>query len=221
MILPSITSHQPANHINFDSWKFPRNITLADSTFHKPGGIDCLIGAGMFFDLLLVGQIKLPNTSSVLQKTKLGWIVSGIAPPLSSSSPSSLHTASSLPFSLYKSFIAVSNHPQLDHLLEKFWTLESYNESSRFLSAEERACEKFFEATTTRCPVTNKFIVRLPLKEDPQTLGHSYETALKRLLGLEYKFARNPSLLKQYSEFMGEYESMKHMTELESNTKGR
>ncbi|XP_067633205.1 uncharacterized protein [Eurosta solidaginis] len=218
VILPLITSQQPTCKIDITEWKVPSNITLADDRFHKPSGIDCLIGAGVFFDLLLVGQIKLRDGLSVLQKTKLGWIVSGVAPSAHSSTVGSSNTSSS---PIYKSFIATSNQPQLDHLLEKFWTLESHNESQRFLSSEERYCEEFFEATTTRCPFSKKFIVRLPFKEDPEILGRSHEIALKRLVAMEYKFSRNPSLFKQYAGFMDKYKSMSHMVNVENNPFGR
>jgi len=36
-----------------------------------------LIGSEVFWDLLCVGQIRLTPTQSILQKTKLGWILVG------------------------------------------------------------------------------------------------------------------------------------------------
>ncbi|XP_036347425.1 uncharacterized protein LOC118756789 [Rhagoletis pomonella] len=107
--------------------------------------------------------------SSFLQKAKLGWIVSGIA---NSSAPiaSSPKTSSLNKSSAYKAFITMSEEPVLDQLLQTFWALEEHHtNSSTSVSPEEQAFEDFFETTTTRCPKTNQFIVRLPFKEDPSS----------------------------------------------------
>jgi len=42
-----------------------------------PQKFDILLGADSFFDLLCSGQIKLTNGGPLLQKTLLGWVVSG------------------------------------------------------------------------------------------------------------------------------------------------
>ncbi|XP_075167883.1 uncharacterized protein LOC142240048 [Haematobia irritans] len=75
-IIPSITSYQPQNALDIKQWRIPGNVKLADNSFYLPGPIDLLIGAELFYELLLVGQIKNGNTPT-LQKTRLGWIVVG------------------------------------------------------------------------------------------------------------------------------------------------
>ncbi|XP_036322007.1 uncharacterized protein LOC118736008 [Rhagoletis pomonella] len=105
--------------------------------------------------------------------------------------------------------------------MERFWTIEGYNSPQKILSDNELACEKFFKLTTTRCPVSGKFIVRLPFKEDPVTLGQSYDIAYRRLVALKYKLLKNPSLLKSYREFVHEYEQMQHMKIVENGKQGR
>jgi len=50
---------------------------LADYQFLRPQKIDLLIGASLFFDLLCVGQIKLPDALPILLKNRFGWIVTG------------------------------------------------------------------------------------------------------------------------------------------------
>ncbi|XP_011858763.1 PREDICTED: uncharacterized protein LOC105556267, partial [Vollenhovia emeryi] len=54
-----------------------RDQRLADPNFDKPGTIDLLIGAGLFWNLLCVGQIKMSRGSPIWQKTQLGWIIGG------------------------------------------------------------------------------------------------------------------------------------------------
>src|SRR5437588_10927641 len=57
--------------------KMPHNINLADPEFHKSQKVDMLIGAEIYFDLICIGQIKSTKDCPTLQKTQLGWIVSG------------------------------------------------------------------------------------------------------------------------------------------------
>lgn len=55
----------------------PQHIQLADPEFFKPKEIDALLGVEIFYDLLCVGQIDIVGQKAKLQKTKLGWIISG------------------------------------------------------------------------------------------------------------------------------------------------
>lgn len=55
-ILPSITVPLPVQSINITNWKFPDNIknSLTDSGFHISSNIDLLLGAEVFFDIILL-----------------------------------------------------------------------------------------------------------------------------------------------------------------------
>ncbi|XP_047986591.1 uncharacterized protein LOC125226606 isoform X1 [Leguminivora glycinivorella] len=77
---------------------------------------------------------------------------------------------------------------------------------------EERACEENFYRTTTRNE-DGRFIVTMPLKEDPAVLGDSFQRAKCRFLSLERKFTREPIFKERYIDFMREYERLGHMTE--------
>jgi len=72
-----ITDYHPLLDLNASDWKIPENLELADYLFYKSERIDLLIGATLFFELLFIGQICLGNNLLVLQKTRLGWIISG------------------------------------------------------------------------------------------------------------------------------------------------
>ncbi|XP_046803809.1 uncharacterized protein LOC124419233 [Lucilia cuprina] len=76
-VLRSISGYQPDTVISTTGWNIPNNIELADPYFFKPQKIDMLIGAEIFFELLCVGQIRRSPDIPTVQKTLLGWVVSG------------------------------------------------------------------------------------------------------------------------------------------------
>ncbi|CAG9136384.1 unnamed protein product [Plutella xylostella] len=87
LVMNNITMPLPHTFIDTHSWNIPNQpaSTLADPTFYKPGAIDLLIGAELFYDTLQAGHIKLgPNMPHLIQTT-LGWVVSG---PVNTNLPS-------------------------------------------------------------------------------------------------------------------------------------
>ena len=74
-IIPKIVSDQPAQGINISNWDIPAHIKLADPEFDKPGTIDCLLEAELFYELLRNGQIKMADNLPSLQNTAHGRIV--------------------------------------------------------------------------------------------------------------------------------------------------
>ncbi|XP_033221053.1 uncharacterized protein LOC117175454 [Belonocnema kinseyi] len=165
--------------------------------FHKPSDIDILIGVKLFYKLLCVGQIELKNHPNVvLQKTQLGWIVTGEI-----NSPS--------PTTKVQCHLAINSTP-LDSSLTKFWEVEEIPKS-KLLSAEERACEVHF-ANNTQRDATGRYIVKLPFNENKGKLGDSLPIASRRFAYLENRFVKNPELKKEYSIFLEEYETLNHMS---------
>ncbi|CAG9133939.1 unnamed protein product [Plutella xylostella] len=77
--------------------------------------------------------------------------------------------------------------------------------------SEERACEDHFLSTTYRNE-EGRFVVSMPLKEDPNKLGDSYFMAKSRFSSLERRFQRDPIYKQRYIEFIDEYEKLGHMT---------
>lgn len=63
--------------IKASSIKIPEGITLADLNFDETRDIDILIAAGLFWDLFCIGHVKLSSELPMLQKTKLGWLLTG------------------------------------------------------------------------------------------------------------------------------------------------
>ena len=122
---------------------------LADPEFNKPKEIDALIGVELFFQLLSVGQEKIPESTALWQKTKLGWVLAG---KINAPNQSSKSTQCMLAFNaLHKS-------------ISKFWEFEEI-ENRKFFSEEEYKVEQHFVKTTERDPETGHYTVRLPFNE--------------------------------------------------------
>lgn len=197
LVVSQITDILPAQLINRHELNLPGNITLADPDFCNPSEIDALIGAELFYQLLCVGQIKIRNTSLIIQKTRLGWIVSGA---LKCRQLEPTHTACNIVID------------SLNSQLTKFWEIEEIP-SVKHLSSVEKACEKHFIETSFRDP-SGRYVVRLPFNDKKYELGDSYQTAKKRLYSLERRLNQNPPTREEYSKFMHEYETLGHMTEV-------
>lgn len=193
-ITPTISSNIISQNLDISQLKIPENIPLSDPDFFKPGDIDMLLGASIFWDLLLDGRIKLNKNGPILQNTKFGWIVSG---QLSSHSYSSVCNFS-------KTII------QEDEQLKKFWEINDIPQHT-ILSKDDHECEKLFIENTTRTS-SGQFVVKLPLKESPYLLGDSKTQAIQRFNFLEKKFTSNPMFFQLYKEFIQEYIELDHMT---------
>ncbi|XP_024881163.1 uncharacterized protein LOC112460613 [Temnothorax curvispinosus] len=196
LVIPEITGSLPNSRINVADISIPLNIKLADPRFYIPDRVDILIGADWFWNLLCVGQIKIGKSQLTMQKTKLGWIAAG---PLVGSSVTSTRCHFSK---------SVDIHEQV----AKFWELEEFS-TRRVLSQEEKECELHFSQTYKR-DINGRFVVSMPLKENPSVLGESYKGALRSLERLETRFRRNPVLKEQYTAFLKEYESLQHMSKV-------
>ncbi|GFY03794.1 integrase catalytic domain-containing protein [Trichonephila clavipes] len=90
-----------------------------------------------------------------------------------------------LPQSQQQANCCLISAPSLDITVKKFFELESLPDDSKEItkSEEEIYCEEHFVSTYKR-DNTGRFIVRLPIKENAETLlGYSKENAIKRLNG--------------------------------------
>lgn len=199
-LLPSITNVQPNNEINIKNWNIPSLVQLADPNFNRPQGIELLIGAEIFFELLTSGHIKLGPDLPSLHNSQLGWLVSGSCKVSQDYNP--LCCISTSPTS--------PADQSLETLVERFWLVEDVSPRLQKWNAEQTNCEDFFLNTVRREP-NGRFCVRLPFKDSANTLGNSFETAEKRFLALERTLSRNSILQGLYSDFLTEYEQLKHM----------
>lgn len=203
LILDKITENLPVAKINIDNITIPHNITLADPSYNIPGVIDILLGANIFFDLLAAGQIKLGPHQPTVQKTKLGWILSGSVPYSATENGHS------------KTLLCNFSVNKIEDQLEKFWKLEEICQTPRY-NKEEAECEEYFRQTTKR-DQNGRFVVSLPTRENISELGDSYETAFKRFQSLEQKLSKNMYLKNLYVNFMKEYQDLGHMAPVDSS----
>ncbi|GFW83617.1 transposable element Tcb2 transposase [Trichonephila clavipes] len=103
---------------------------------------------------------------------------------------------------------------------EILFELESLPDDSKEITKieEEIYCEEHFVSTYKR-DKTGRFIVRLPIKENAETLlGYSKENAIKRLNGIWEKLNKNNTMGTLYKEFMNEYELLGHMEQIKNET---
>ncbi|EZA51179.1 hypothetical protein X777_10265 [Ooceraea biroi] len=79
---------------------------------------------------------------------------------------------------------------------------------------EKGDTQKTSSTVATICQIQSeggRFIVKLPLKQNPSVLGDSRKQAEKRMLALERRLLRNKNLHSEYSAFLKEYENLDHM----------
>lgn len=199
IVIPSISGKYPSNEINVSSWNIPKHLKLADPEFCKPGKIDILIGAGVYLNLLCIGQISLGQHLPTLQKTRFGWIFGGeFSHNATNASLSRCHFNSNL---------------DVQRQLEKFWEIEEVSSKDVVYSNEELQAEEIFSKTVSR-DTNGRFITMMPFKQDCSLLGDSKRLALRRFYSMEKRFDRNPTLKAKYIQFMQEYESLGHMTKV-------
>lgn len=77
-------------------------------------------------------------------------------------------------------------------------------------------CEEHFVKNTSRLS-DGRFCVKIPLKESSDILGDSFNHAKRCFLSLERRNKNQASLDKMYKDFMSEYISLSHMSEIQIN----
>lgn len=209
-ILTHVTGNLPCIQVNTDDWNIPKNIKLADPNFNIPNKIDMLIGAKLFFKIFSVGEIEISPSLPTLKKTVFGWILGGEA---SQQSDVSLSTVENKVYTCH-----VYSSPNLNDQIAKFWTIEECT-TRQHMTKEEIECEQVFKENTHR-DTSGRFTVKLPIKENLQSLGDSREIALKRFCLLENKFKRQPILHQHYTQFIEEYKRLNHMKLAKDNLDG-
>ncbi|GFT59605.1 DUF1758 domain-containing protein [Trichonephila clavipes] len=168
------------------------DISLADPAFYKSGPIDVLLGADLTLPLLKCQTLSLRKDKPFAIRSELGWIIGGKA---NSSGQNSFHV----------------NHIQLvsDHLINKFWELDSVPCAKPLTSLEE-ACEDHFVKTHSR-DENGRCTIRLPFHTPQTRLGNSKQNAIRRLISVERLLISNLDKYKLYRNFMKEYLDLKHM----------
>ena len=80
IILNQITQRLPPFHLQLETINLPKEFLLADSHFYKPSIIDLLLGADIYYQLLIGDVYRVPGSFLTLVNTHLGHIVGGPIP---------------------------------------------------------------------------------------------------------------------------------------------
>lgn len=146
---------------------------------------------------------KSPHGNLLAQNTLFGWILSGKIEQES----------------VKENILNLHVQIREDELLKTFWEIENEpNSIEKRLTEEEKLCEKLYEETTSRRE-DGKFVVRLLFKtNNPQCqYGQSYYIAINKLLSLERRLSKNPTLSNEYNRVLEEYTTLNHMKRVSSD----
>ncbi|XP_062542291.1 uncharacterized protein LOC134210266 [Armigeres subalbatus] len=178
---------------------FPDGLELADPTFNVPGPVNILIGSGLCFKLLKHGQLDLEDYLPAVQKTHLGWLVSGVVP--------TTHT------NVGRALCMMVTEDDVGKLLQRFWHFDSYDDCVAREGSSDDICVSHFMETYKRNE-DGRYVVRLPFNDLKTQIGESRSMAEKRFLAVERRLDRDPLLKAQYAAFIREYEELGHMVEV-------
>ncbi|XP_076377131.1 uncharacterized protein LOC117220354 [Megalopta genalis] len=199
LVMDTITEELPNVALNKIRITTPPGILPADPHFQTTGPVDLLIGAGLFWDLLCIGRVRVGVGNLMWQKTLLGWVLGGGLP---GSTPRhramSCHTAT---------------NSDLEIGLSRFWEVEEVG-NAEVNGKDHDPCEQHFVENTRR-DEQGRFVVAIPFNDRIHELGESRPQAERRLLNPERKFRKQPDLQEQYKEFLREYENLGHMSRLD------
>nr|CAI5834359.1 unnamed protein product [Callosobruchus analis] len=210
-VLPKITGTLPKYKMDISRLNIPNGLQLADPWFAEPQNIDILIGSDCFWNVMCRDQIPLGRNLPVLQNTKFGWIVSG---PLGNAKNRYINC------NFTQTIDSDPSHFEIQQDLRRFWELEEFAHERPKMSDEETACENHFKRNTRRAE-NGAFIVKLPLKQDIEKLGETYDQAKRRFLNLEKRLNAKPEHKRLYCDFMQEYFSMGHMSKVEQQSSAK
>lgn len=202
-VIDTITSILPQQEINVSNWDIIiKKIHLADINFNIPDEISILLGADVYFNILLDGTIKLEN-GPVLQNTLLGYVVAGYIQNKVCNSAKLCNSANTVELASYEP-------TNLCKIMEQFWLSEKIPEPTVKSSEELTKAENVFQSSMK--VVNKRFYVDMPLVSsmDELQLGDSFSVAYNRFLTLEKRFKRDPLLLAKYKQFIEEYIELGH-----------
>ncbi|KAJ8979676.1 hypothetical protein NQ317_001076 [Molorchus minor] len=177
-VVDTITTNLPQYHFDISNVKIPKNITLSDENFNKPGEILILLGANVFFQTLVTGTVKLGFDSFVLQNTLFGFIVSGCIPERSHKGSHDVCNTSVV------SLHSTVGEENIEQLMSKFWQTEQVPEIYPEIENEQEACEVSFLNSVEK--IDNRFQVKLPLKKLAHVEQETFPLAANSLLNHTY-----------------------------------
>ncbi|XP_055385014.1 uncharacterized protein LOC129614451 [Condylostylus longicornis] len=122
LVMRNVAGVLPGSSFSTRDWNFIKELPLADSKFNETGGIDLLIGADIFGQILVDSLIKDGMDLPIAQNTVFGWMLSGRmgVKPQNNIILKTFHVGASF-----------------EDQLRAFWELEKISDGPRILSKEE------------------------------------------------------------------------------------
>jgi hypothetical protein len=194
----------PQFAVRHEEINIPSYVKLADDSFDVCDRISMLLGADIFFQVLLREQLPALPSQIVLQNTRFGYIVAG---KVSHSGAVSTVLASNF---CCQQQLHDNDISTLNRSVSQFWLTEKVPEVYAEADSEQELAETMFQNTVVL--KDNKFEVALPLKQDIAELhlGDSLSCALKRFSSLELRFRKDNDLFTKYKAFIDEYVQLGH-----------
>ncbi|XP_045462033.1 uncharacterized protein LOC123672092 [Harmonia axyridis] len=194
LIIPKITQNLPIVSFDIDTLQVPTDINLADPNLNRRGKIEMLIGCELFYNLLLMQQLKRKGLPT-LQNTRFGWIVGGQVGVRNQHKAVVCH---------------ISVEEQMCNAVKRFWQIDELEIAKNDLLNDSEFCNKHFIENYKRDP-EGRFIVKIPFKPNHSELSNTRQLAINRFHSLERKLIKYPNLKEEYTKFIREYIQLGHM----------
>lgn len=195
--LPSSELDVSRNDLNLEQ-------PLADPIYNKPTQVHIILGVG-FFAKIINSSLGTANDGTTLLDTDFGVVMMG-------EHFETVNTDNGMIFSAIDDTLG----DKLNGMLERLWEQDKIgsdiSDDSPW-SEEERMVEEHFMSTYKR-DQNGRFIVKIPFKENINTIGSSRQIALHRFMGTERRLNRMPELKEFYVEQMREAIRLGHMVEV-------
>ena len=165
------------------NYPFLKNLKLADEGLLKEN-IDLLIGEDFYWDIV-DGSVKRGNgVAPVALGSKLGWLLSG---------PVTKHNPSSLTTHVENNVLHIKTTKFEERKIDNFWKLDLLGIQEKELSV----CEKVMEDIKFE---NNRYVVKLPFKENIPFVSDNYDVSLNRLSNLKNRLSKSIDTLVKYDK---------------------
>lgn len=190
LVTKKITSDLPTVKIDTTGWNLPIDNELADPGFAIPNRIDVLLGAEVFFDIMLGQKQKLGN-ALWMYSSKLGQLIVG-----------KINQGEGKQYS----FVTIR---ELKESIQRFWETEAVDNKYCY-TMEEKAAEKHYLENVKQLP-NGHYEVALPFNNLIDQLGDSSLSAKRIYMFAERRLERQPERKIEYDKFIREMLDMNHL----------
>lgn len=190
--VPFICQPLSAQPVNLCAAKYDHlnNLDLADPCHDGTSmEVDLLIGSDCYWTLV-TGEIRRGEAGPVAIHTKLGWVLSGVAPI-----PREQFTSHSFLTTHVLRVDSTGSSENLNEILHSFWKLESLG----IVDPDDTVLDEFSQ---TVCFHNGRYEVSLPWKDSHPPLPDNFDLSNKRLQSLLRRLKQDPDILNEYDSII-------------------